>query len=145
MNLKVYHLPGYRNIPPDIISRWMNPEATGEGEIPVKIMTPAEEEYWKLVDSFHVSGRHPSSNRSPVTSWGGGAMDKLFVLKIQQPGNRNLKEVWRERGKTVLSRHLIPFNIAHARAVFNHVAEKREAEFIRKHYTIEKGLKAIFL
>eukprot|EP00924_Labyrinthula_sp_SR-Ha-C_P007362 maker-scaffold_24-snap-gene-0.13-mRNA-1 protein AED:0.39 eAED:0.40 QI:0/0/0/0.5/1/1/2/0/835 len=143
MNLKVYHLPGYRNIPPDIISPWMNPGATGKEQIPVKIVTRAEEEYWKLVDSFHVSGRHPSKNRSPAASW--GVMDELFVLKIQQLENVNLKEVWRERGKIVLSRHLIPYAIVHAHAVFNHGAEKREAEFIRKHYTIEKGLKALFL
>eukprot|EP00924_Labyrinthula_sp_SR-Ha-C_P000151 maker-scaffold_39-snap-gene-2.78-mRNA-1 protein AED:0.60 eAED:0.66 QI:0/0/0/1/0/0/2/0/130 len=72
MNLKVYHLPGYRNIPPDIICRWMKPEATGEEEIPAKIVTRAEEEYWKLVDCFHVSGRRPSRNGSPAASWGGG-------------------------------------------------------------------------
>eukprot|EP00924_Labyrinthula_sp_SR-Ha-C_P010528 augustus_masked-scaffold_70-processed-gene-0.106-mRNA-1 protein AED:1.00 eAED:1.00 QI:0/0/0/0/1/1/3/0/556 len=74
-----------------------------------------------------------------------GVMDELFVLKIHQLDNANLREVRREKGKIVLSRHLIPYAIVHAHVVFNHGAEKREAEFIRKHYSIEKGLKGLFL
>eukprot|EP00924_Labyrinthula_sp_SR-Ha-C_P007313 augustus_masked-scaffold_8-processed-gene-14.99-mRNA-1 protein AED:1.00 eAED:1.00 QI:0/0/0/0/1/1/5/0/886 len=145
MNLQVFHLPGYRNIPPDIISRWMNPDAgkaVQSGKI-MKVTTRAEEEYCRLVDSFHVSGRHPSCIAPAAASW--GVMDDLFILKIQQRDDGNLKEVLREGGKVVVTRSMIPYALVHTHSIFNHGAKKKEIEFIRKQYVVQKGLKDLFL
>eukprot|EP00924_Labyrinthula_sp_SR-Ha-C_P014499 snap_masked-scaffold_94-processed-gene-0.7-mRNA-1 protein AED:1.00 eAED:1.00 QI:0/-1/0/0/-1/1/1/0/82 len=78
IRLKVFHLDGEKNIPVDCLSRWMNPDYIEESEEEKyiyrinKILSINsswdEAEYWKNVDSYHISMRHPVYDAKPPTS-----------------------------------------------------------------------------
>eukprot|EP00924_Labyrinthula_sp_SR-Ha-C_P004884 snap_masked-scaffold_1-processed-gene-15.23-mRNA-1 protein AED:0.47 eAED:0.47 QI:0/-1/0/1/-1/1/1/0/1610 len=140
INLEVYHLEGYKNVPADILSRWLNPnysEANDEGKIKylkAVVYDKDETEYWKRVDEYHVSHRHPSNNKPVAGNW--PIMDELFVLEMQKRDKKDLKEVLKQNGKIVLTENLIASAILHVHSLFNHGAKKLEWAFIRKNYVV---------
>eukprot|EP00924_Labyrinthula_sp_SR-Ha-C_P006031 snap_masked-scaffold_143-processed-gene-0.0-mRNA-1 protein AED:0.48 eAED:0.48 QI:0/0/0/0.33/1/1/3/0/307 len=120
IGLKVFHLDGDKNIPADCLSRWMNPDYIEESEEEKYISRISkilsinsswdEAKYWKNVDSYHISMRHPVHDaKPPASNW--QVMDDLFVFKYQKKDIPSLTEVLKENEKIVLTRSLIPFLI----------------------------------
>eukprot|EP00924_Labyrinthula_sp_SR-Ha-C_P002314 maker-scaffold_16-snap-gene-0.37-mRNA-1 protein AED:0.19 eAED:0.29 QI:0/0/0/1/0/0/2/0/585 len=135
VNLKVYHLDGAKNIPADCLSRWLNPERDG-----TKLLTlnNADEGYWRRVDTYHVSNKHPSKAAPAAASW--GVMDEYFVLMMQQRDIEGLTEVRRKQGKVVLTISLLPPAIFHAHCLYNHGSKKNELEYISKHCYVDDAV-----
>eukprot|EP00924_Labyrinthula_sp_SR-Ha-C_P016187 snap_masked-scaffold_4-processed-gene-21.51-mRNA-1 protein AED:1.00 eAED:1.00 QI:0/-1/0/0/-1/1/1/0/2106 len=147
IGLKVYHMEGAKNVPADCLSRWLNP-LNNEG----KMLTFSQddlfnlyefnkidkESYWKEVDTYHVSRRHPSLNAPVAASW--GEMDQVFIFKMQQRDFPNIKEVMKKDGKIVLTQSLLPPAIFHAHSIYNHGARKNELKFLKDNYIVQDGL-----
>eukprot|EP00924_Labyrinthula_sp_SR-Ha-C_P002665 snap_masked-scaffold_13-processed-gene-3.32-mRNA-1 protein AED:1.00 eAED:1.00 QI:0/0/0/0/1/1/2/0/1264 len=131
----VYHLDGAKNIPADCLSRWLNPQRISSLEQKLFTINYADEEYWKRVDTYHVSNRHPSKAAPPAASW--GEMDEGFILMMQQKDFPNLTEVKKKNNKILLTKSLLPAALYHAHSVYNHGSKRNELRFIAENYSTE--------
>eukprot|EP00924_Labyrinthula_sp_SR-Ha-C_P016789 snap_masked-scaffold_6-processed-gene-14.42-mRNA-1 protein AED:1.00 eAED:1.00 QI:0/0/0/0/1/1/2/0/145 len=131
---------GYKNVPVDILSRWLNPNCSESGEkeqlkcLKAVMQDKDEAEYWERVDEYHVSHRHPSQNGLLAGNW--PIMDELFVLEMQRRDKKNLQKVLKQSGKIILAKSLIAPAMVHVHSLYNHGAKKLEWAFIRKNYVV---------
>eukprot|EP00924_Labyrinthula_sp_SR-Ha-C_P001803 snap_masked-scaffold_128-processed-gene-0.5-mRNA-1 protein AED:0.82 eAED:0.82 QI:0/-1/0/1/-1/1/1/0/242 len=144
INLQVYHLEGYKNVPADILSCWLNPNYNESEEkeqlkcLKAVIHDKEEAEYWERVDEYHVLHRHPAQNRPVAGNW--PIMDELFVLEMQRRDKKDLREVLKQNGKVVLTKSLFATAIVHIYiyiySLYNYGVRKLECAFIRKNYVV---------
>eukprot|EP00924_Labyrinthula_sp_SR-Ha-C_P012032 snap_masked-scaffold_26-processed-gene-2.29-mRNA-1 protein AED:1.00 eAED:1.00 QI:0/0/0/0/1/1/3/0/512 len=131
INLQAYHLEGYKNIPADCLSHWLNPKYHEEVEeviIQRAIFNSEDQddeiEFWRVIDEMNVSPRHPGSLDLAGKGW--EIIDDKLILMFQKRDIPELEVVKRMEGKMYVTKI------------------KKEINFIKENYYFEKDIFSLF-
>eukprot|EP00924_Labyrinthula_sp_SR-Ha-C_P004276 snap_masked-scaffold_3-processed-gene-19.39-mRNA-1 protein AED:0.47 eAED:0.49 QI:0/0/0/0.25/1/1/4/0/1284 len=149
VNIVAHHLSGYKNIPADCLSRWLNSRCREKvEEIVLQRAIFQEEEreseldFWRMLDDFHVSPRHPGSYNHIDNGW--HVIDEKFVFNLQKRDMKELTEVYKKEDKLFITKSLLPTVIFHTHILFNHGSKKKEIKFIKENYFLSKEVNQVF-
>eukprot|EP00924_Labyrinthula_sp_SR-Ha-C_P008557 augustus_masked-scaffold_32-processed-gene-3.36-mRNA-1 protein AED:1.00 eAED:1.00 QI:0/-1/0/0/-1/1/1/0/1737 len=149
INLQAYHLEGYKNIPADCLSRWLNPKYHDEVEeviIQRAIFNSEDQddeiEFWRVIDEMNVSPRHPGSLDLAGKGW--EIIDDKLILMFQKRDIPELEVVKKMEGRMYVTKSILPLVIMHTHFIFNHSSVKKEINFIKENYYFEKDIFSLF-
>eukprot|EP00924_Labyrinthula_sp_SR-Ha-C_P002389 snap_masked-scaffold_16-processed-gene-2.6-mRNA-1 protein AED:1.00 eAED:1.00 QI:0/-1/0/0/-1/1/1/0/2052 len=149
VNIVAHHLCGYKNIPADCLSRWLNPRYREEVEEVILQRAIFQEEereseldFWRMLDDLHVSPRHPGSYNLIDNGW--QVIDEKFIFDLQKRDMKELTELYKEEDKLFITKSLLPTIIFHTHILFNHGSKKKEIKFIKDNYILSKKVNQVF-